>query len=134
MVVLYAGDNDIAGGKLPEEVAGDFKVFVQKIQTALPKARIAFIAIKPSPSRWNLAEKIKAANRMIESFCRRDERLVYIDVFQPMLQYNRSELPSVPLWNPYIMAGRPLLADGQSACRLAARCQPVGSTIARTGC
>lgn len=37
------------------------------------------------------------------------------DVFQPMLQYTRSQLPSVPLWNPYLMAGRPLLADGQSA-------------------
>ena len=37
------------------------------------------------------------------------------DVFQPMLQYTRSQLPTVPLWNPYIMAGRPLLADGQSA-------------------
>jgi hypothetical protein len=37
------------------------------------------------------------------------------DVFQPMLQYTRSELPGIPLWNPYIMAGRPLLADGQSA-------------------
>ncbi|MGA2008917.1 MAG: YfhO family protein [Solirubrobacteraceae bacterium] len=37
------------------------------------------------------------------------------NVFQPMLQYTRSQLPGVPLWNPYIMAGRPLLADGQSA-------------------
>ena len=37
------------------------------------------------------------------------------DVFQPFLQYARSQLPSVPLWNPYLMAGRPLLADGQSA-------------------
>lgn len=37
------------------------------------------------------------------------------DVFQPMLQYTRSVLPQVPLWNPYLMAGRPLLADGQSA-------------------
>ena len=37
------------------------------------------------------------------------------DVFQPFLQYTHSRLPSVPLWNPYVMAGRPLLADGQSA-------------------
>ncbi len=85
MVVLYAGDNDIAGGKPPEQVAADFKVFVQKIQAALPKSRIAFIAIKPSPSRWNLVENIKATNRMIETFCRQDERLIYIDVFRPML-------------------------------------------------
>ena len=37
------------------------------------------------------------------------------NVFQPMLQYTRSRLPGVPLWNPYLMAGRPLLANGQSA-------------------
>ena len=37
------------------------------------------------------------------------------NVFQPMLQFTRSQLPGVPLWNPYLMAGRPLLADGQSA-------------------
>lgn len=37
------------------------------------------------------------------------------DVFQPFLQYTRSVLPSVPLWNPYIGAGRPFVADGQSS-------------------
>jgi hypothetical protein len=37
------------------------------------------------------------------------------DVFQPFLQYTRSQLPSIPLWNPYVGAGRPFLADGQSA-------------------
>ena len=37
------------------------------------------------------------------------------NVFQPMVQYTRSQLPTVPLWNPFIMAGRPLVADGQSA-------------------
>ncbi len=37
------------------------------------------------------------------------------DVFGPFLQYSRSQLPSVPLWNPYVMAGRPFVADGQSA-------------------
>lgn len=37
------------------------------------------------------------------------------DVFQPFLQYTRAQLPTVPLWNPHIGAGRPFLADGQSA-------------------
>jgi hypothetical protein len=37
------------------------------------------------------------------------------NVFQPMLRYTRSQLPTIPLFNPYLMAGRPLLADGQSA-------------------
>ena len=30
-------------------------------------------------------------------------------------QFTRAALPDVPLWNPHIMAGRPFLADAQSA-------------------
>ena len=35
--------------------------------------------------------------------------------FQPWLQHNRAELPHAPLWNPAIGAGRPYLANAQSA-------------------
>ena len=37
------------------------------------------------------------------------------NVFQPMFRYTRSQLPGIPLWNPFLGAGRPLLANGQSA-------------------
>ena len=84
-IVLYAGDNDLAAGKSPQQVFAGFKAFVQKIQAALPGTRVAFLSIKPSPSRWHLAEEIKTANRMIGDFCRRKKRLIYIDVFHPML-------------------------------------------------
>jgi Bacterial membrane protein YfhO len=36
-------------------------------------------------------------------------------VFEPYLQYTRSQLPHIPLWNPYIMGGTPYLGDMQSA-------------------
>lgn len=36
-------------------------------------------------------------------------------VFEPFLRYTRSQLPHIPLWDPYIMAGMPYLADMQSA-------------------
>ena len=36
-------------------------------------------------------------------------------VFQPFLQHTRETLPHIPLWDPSIMAGRPFLANGQSA-------------------
>jgi hypothetical protein len=35
--------------------------------------------------------------------------------FQPFAAYAKRQLPEVPLWNPYLMSGRPLLADDQSA-------------------
>ena len=85
LVVLYAGDNDIAGGKSPDQVFADFKTFTQKVHAKQPEMRIAFISIKPSPSRWHLAAKIKAANQLIGDFCRQESGLDYIDVFTPML-------------------------------------------------
>jgi hypothetical protein len=38
-----------------------------------------------------------------------------VAVFQPFYEYTRAALPDVPLWNPHLMAGRPYLADAQSA-------------------
>jgi len=85
MVVLYAGDNDLANGKTPEQVLADFKAFVKAVHAALPKTRIAFISIKPSIRRWNLIDNIRKANSLIEGCCKKDERLLYIDVVKPML-------------------------------------------------
>src|SRR2546430_17625055 len=84
MILLYGGDNEIAGGKSPEQVLADFKAFTRKVHPSLTETKVAFISIKPSPSRWEFAEKIKAANRLIEEFCKQDERLTYADVFNPM--------------------------------------------------
>jgi lysophospholipase L1-like esterase len=85
MIVLYAGDNDIAAGKSPEQVLADFKEFVGTVRAKLPESRIAFISIKPSPSRWHLADKVKQANALIEEYCRSGNQLTFIDVFREML-------------------------------------------------
>ncbi|MCL5019789.1 MAG: hypothetical protein M1426_04890, partial [Patescibacteria group bacterium] len=52
IIVLYAGDNDIASGKTPEMVLNDFKLLVEKIHNALPETFIYYISIKPSILRW----------------------------------------------------------------------------------
>jgi lysophospholipase L1-like esterase len=85
LVLLYAGDNDIAAGKSPEQVATDFKAFVTKVQAALPATRIAFIAIKPSPSRLKFLPAIKTANRLIQESIAGQPQLEYVEVFTPML-------------------------------------------------
>jgi Bacterial membrane protein YfhO len=35
--------------------------------------------------------------------------------FEPFYRYTKERLPDMPLWNPYVMAGRPYLANAQSA-------------------
>jgi lysophospholipase L1-like esterase len=85
LVLLYAGDNDIAAGKSPERVLSDFKAFVERIHAALPETRIAFIAIKPCPARERFLESVRTANHLIQAYTASDKRLLYIDVFTPML-------------------------------------------------
>lgn len=85
LVVLYAGDNDLAAGKSPEQVFADFQAFVQVVHKEVPKARIAFVAIKPSLARWKNFDKIQKTNGLIEAYIKKDHRLSYVDVVKPML-------------------------------------------------
>jgi lysophospholipase L1-like esterase len=84
-IVLYAGDNDLAAGKTPEQIAADFEAFVAKVRASLPHVLIYFISIKPSPSRWALAEKARAANKLIAASIAKARYLYFINVFDAML-------------------------------------------------
>ncbi|WP_417384770.1 SGNH/GDSL hydrolase family protein [Gimesia sp.] len=85
LIFLYAGDNDLARKKTAEEVSNDFKEFVAKVHKSLPETRIVFIAIKPSLSRWKLADTIQKANKLIAAQCAKDDLLEFADVWEPML-------------------------------------------------
>ncbi len=85
LVLLYAGDNDIAAGKSPEEVLADFRAFVRKIRAALPQTQIAYISIKPCPAREKYLDLIKTTNRLIKEYVEANDKLRFIDVFTPML-------------------------------------------------
>ncbi|MEZ6090571.1 MAG: GDSL-type esterase/lipase family protein [Pirellulaceae bacterium] len=85
-IVMYAGDNDIAHGKDPDQVVADFQQFVNTVFGVLPETKIAFIAIKPSIKRWELWPQMKAANQGIEAICQSDPRLIFIDISQDMLE------------------------------------------------
>ena len=84
-ILVYAGDNDIANGKTPDQIFDTYKQLVQLIHQKLPKARIGYIAIKPSIARWNLIEKIKSTNELIQKYSGQDRLLMFIDVYTPML-------------------------------------------------
>jgi lysophospholipase L1-like esterase len=84
-IVFYAGDNDLAAGKKPEQVADDFRDFAQLVHKDLPRTKIIFISVKPSLARWEQFDKQKKANELIEAFCKKNDYLTYVDVVKPML-------------------------------------------------
>jgi lysophospholipase L1-like esterase len=98
MVVLYAGDNDLAEGKTPEQVLADFQRLVATARRSLAGVRIAFLSIKPSPARAGLIDRMGSANTMVRDYTATQRDLVFIDVFTPML--NAGGRPRVGLFGP----------------------------------
>ncbi len=85
LIVLYAGENDLAAGKSAMEVFREYQAFVTLVRRTLPETRIVFVSIKPSPSRWALADQMREANGLIRRHGINDPRLSFVDVFTPML-------------------------------------------------
>jgi lysophospholipase L1-like esterase len=85
VIVFYAGDNDIAGGKSPQQVCDDFQGFVQLVRPRIGDTQIVFISIKPSPARWKLWPQAQEANALIAEFSKRDGNLLFVDIAPPML-------------------------------------------------
>lgn len=95
IVVLYAGENDINDGITPEKLANDYKKFAELMHQKLPKAKIIFVSMKPSPSRWKLADNFRQANNLIKAEIAKDKRAVFIDVWSAMLDAKGEPRPEL---------------------------------------
>ena len=87
-IVIYCGENDLAASNTvsPEIVFKRFTELFRLIRNRIPGVPIAFISIKPSPSRIVLLSKMSNANDLIEKFLKKNENAVFIDVYHPMLK------------------------------------------------
>jgi lysophospholipase L1-like esterase len=84
-IVFYAGDNDIAQNRTPEEVLGDFRAFVATVRKDNPGCRVFFIPVKPSIARWKRYDTQTKANALVRDACAKGEHLGYIDIVPLML-------------------------------------------------
>ncbi len=94
-ILYYEGDNDLAVGKTPERFMKDFKIFVEKVEKDFPSTVIYFLSIKPSPSRWELADAMQTTNKMVIDYCKEKENLEFVDVFEPMLGKDGRPIPKI---------------------------------------
>jgi lysophospholipase L1-like esterase len=86
-IVIYCGENDLAAA---DSVTGEmvYRRFVQlftMIKNKMPKVPVAFISLKPSPSRWYLKEKMIVANKLIKKYLRKKKNAAFINVYHKML-------------------------------------------------
>lgn len=85
LIVLYAGENDLVAGKSVETVVADYKQFVALTSKNLPKTRLIFVSIKPSPARWQFRNKFEQANSLIKAETEKDKQFLFVDVWTKML-------------------------------------------------
>lgn len=87
-IVVYCGENDLASGDAvtPDEVLGRFTKWFMLVRKKLPDARITYVSIKPSPSRWNLEKKFIETNAKIRNFLRKQHDADFVDIWNKMLR------------------------------------------------
>lgn len=95
VIVFYAGDNDLASGKTPEQVAGDFEKFVAKVHAKLPNTEIIYLPVKPSLARWNIWPKMQETNALVAKFAKGQQHVTYIDTATPMLGPDGKPRPEI---------------------------------------
>ncbi len=85
-VIIYCGENDfvVTGGIKAEAVADRVKELVEKIRKKLPAVSIAYISIKPSPSRQQYWPEMIKANKMIKKMLKKKKNTDFINVWDSM--------------------------------------------------
>lgn len=84
---MYCGENDFASSETVtvDMVIDRFKSLFMLIRAKYPKVPIAFVSMKPSPSRKHLMKKYEVANEIISLWLKEKKKTKYIDVFHSML-------------------------------------------------
>jgi lysophospholipase L1-like esterase len=93
-IVFYSGDNDLARGKTPQQIAADVRQLSELVRRQLPEARMAIMSIKPSLARWHLVTKTREANALLRELAEQSPHLTYVDVFTPMIGPDGRPIPA----------------------------------------
>lgn len=92
-IVLYAGDNDLAGGRSPRAVLEDYKALAARIHEHLPETRIVYVSIKLCENRRSLMSKAREANGLIAAEIETDPLAAYFDAASVLLDADGAPRP-----------------------------------------
>jgi lysophospholipase L1-like esterase len=99
VLLVYAGDNDLGDGRNPEEIFIFFQQLMVKSSLRFGNIPCYFISLKPSLSRWHLADQFSYTNNLIESeIIKHNGNWKFIDVYKRML--NKEGLPERSYYEP----------------------------------
>ena len=95
-IIIYCGENDLASSDTVTAamVLDRFKQLFQMIRDKT-EASIAYITMKPSPSRRHLFLKMREGNQLIKDFLVTQKNTAFIDVHQKMLNAADEPIPEI---------------------------------------
>jgi len=97
-IVLFIA-NDITGSeqdKTPSEVEQLFRYVLKTIRKTHPETPVFWVAVTPTPSRWEAWPRIKEAGILIEEVCNKNKNTYYIKTESAFL--NESGIPKDELF------------------------------------
>ena len=95
VVVLYAGDNDVAQGQSPEAISIAFKSLLDWLHDTLPETRVLLLGIKPSLARWSMWETMQNTNARLKSTLELFRNTAYLDCAALMLDGDGKPNPAM---------------------------------------
>lgn len=96
-IVIYCGENDLAASDTitANMVFSRFAQLFDLIRNKMPQVPIAFVSLKPSPSRVHLMNKMTSANNMIKDFLKNKNKTAFIDVYSKMLNADGTPMKDI---------------------------------------
>mgnify|MGYP000873734061 CR=1 FL=1 len=89
-IVIYCGENDLAASDTVSAAAvvQRFITLFTMIREKYPRIPVAYISMKPSPSRVHLMHKMDAGNWAIKAYLQEQKKTVFVDTYHLMLDAN----------------------------------------------
>ena len=94
-IILYIGENDIPIAPNGDSVFAGFQRLYRHIRSLLPDVPMAYISIKPSPSREKFMPIAVRANQLIREFLSKETNTSFIDVYPLMLDKDGHPRPEL---------------------------------------
>nr|WP_297782963.1 cyclic nucleotide-binding domain-containing protein [uncultured Allomuricauda sp.] len=94
-IVLYAGENDLAQGKSPQEVLNDCNRLVQMIFKKYPDVELAFVSLKPSLEREEMIPLIIETNLLLSKYVIGELNAQFVNVFGQMITADNRPKPEL---------------------------------------
>jgi lysophospholipase L1-like esterase len=94
-VFVYEGDNDLASGQSPEEIASLYEEFSNRLAKQVPGVKLVFVSARPSLARETMKAKQQDLNQRIAAISSKKKGHFVIDMHSPFYNADGSLMQDI---------------------------------------